>query len=133
MLMLHAYTSSTDLYWRIPDSNWQVHLEQCNRNLEKFHDPPQLRGNVNLSKLKTARNSVQKHQEKYLSHHRRTAMLGLLLNFYTWIHDSKPSKKTHVIWFIESPLKMIKNAFYFILKALFVLNIFKFYHDFLVV
>ena len=28
--------------------------------------------------------------------------------------------------FIESPLKMMKNAFYFILKALFVLKIYKF-------
>ena len=31
-----------------------------------------------------------------------------------------PSKKICVICFIESLLKMIKNAFYFILKALFV-------------
>ena len=30
------------------------------------------------------------------------------------------------ICFYESPLKMVKNAFYFILKALFVLKIFKF-------
>ena len=30
------------------------------------------------------------------------------------------------ICFIKSPLKMLKNAFYFILKALFVLKIFKF-------
>ena len=37
-----------------------------------------------------------------------------------------PSKKNCVICFIESPLKMMKNAFYFILKALFVLKIFKF-------
>ena len=37
-----------------------------------------------------------------------------------------PSKKICVIWFIESPLKMIKIAFYFILNALFVLKIFKF-------
>ena len=29
-------------------------------------------------------------------------------------------------WATESPLKMIKNAFYFTLKALFVLKIFKF-------
>ena len=36
-----------------------------------------------------------------------------------------PSKKICVICLIESPLKMIKNAFYFILKALFVLKIFK--------
>ena len=41
-------------------------------------------------------------------------------------------KKNCIICFIESPLKMMKNAFYFILKALFVLNIFKFCHDFLV-
>ena len=36
------------------------------------------------------------------------------------------SEKILVICFIESPLKMIKNAFYFILKAFFVLKIFKF-------
>ena len=37
-----------------------------------------------------------------------------------------PSNKILFIWFNESPLKMMKNAFYFILKALFVLEIFKF-------
>ena len=37
-----------------------------------------------------------------------------------------PSKKFCVICLIESSLKMMKNAFYFILKALFVLKIFKF-------
>ena len=36
-----------------------------------------------------------------------------------------PQKKSF-IYFNESPLKMIKNAFYFILRALFVLKIFKF-------
>ena len=36
------------------------------------------------------------------------------------------SKKNCVVCFIESPLKMMKNAFYFILKALFVFKIFKF-------
>ena len=40
--------------------------------------------------------------------------------------DSHIPKKNCVIYFIESPLKMMKNAFYFILKALFVLKIFKF-------
>ena len=34
--------------------------------------------------------------------------------------------KNFVISFIESPLKMVENAFYFILKTLFVLKIFKF-------
>ena len=42
-----------------------------------------------------------------------------------------PSKKFFVISFIKSPLKMIKNVFYFVLKTLFVLKIFSFYHDFL--
>ena len=37
-----------------------------------------------------------------------------------------PSKKNCVICFIESPLKIIKNVFYFILKALFVLKVFNF-------
>ena len=40
--------------------------------------------------------------------------------------DSHLPKNNCVISLIESPLKMIKNAFYFILKALFVLKIFKF-------
>ena len=38
-----------------------------------------------------------------------------------------PSKKICFICFIESPLKIMKNAFYFILRALFVLKIFKFF------
>ena len=36
-----------------------------------------------------------------------------------------PSKKNCVICWTESPLKMVKNAFYFILEALSVLKIFK--------
>ena len=36
-----------------------------------------------------------------------------------------PSKTGCVICLVESPLKVMKNAFYFILKALFVLKIFK--------
>ena len=36
-----------------------------------------------------------------------------------------PSKKNCVICFFEHPVNIMKNAFYFILKALFVLNIFK--------
>ena len=40
--------------------------------------------------------------------------------------DSHLPKKNCGICLIESSLKVIKNAFYFILKALFVLKIFKF-------
>ena len=37
-----------------------------------------------------------------------------------------PSKKVYFICSNESPLKMVKNAFHFILKVLFVLKIFNF-------
>ena len=36
------------------------------------------------------------------------------------------SLKSDFIWFNESPLKMMKNAFYFILRVVLVLKIFKF-------
>ena len=39
---------------------------------------------------------------------------------YTIKSGLSPSQKHCFIYFIESPLKMIKNAFYFILKALFI-------------
>ena len=37
-----------------------------------------------------------------------------------------PSKKTYFICFNKSPIKMIKNAFYFTVKAYFVLKIFNY-------
>ena len=40
--------------------------------------------------------------------------------------ELSPSKKIVFIYFNDSPLKIIRKAFYFILKALFVLKIFKF-------
>ena len=60
----------------------------------------------------------------------------LMLNFFggyilltlvieTLKSDSRLAKK-NFICITESPLKMMKNGFYFILKALFVLNVFKF-------
>ena len=42
------------------------------------------------------------------------------------LSPSQKKKKNHFICFNKSPLKMMKNAFYFIFKALFVLKIFKF-------
>ena len=42
------------------------------------------------------------------------------------LKSGSQTPKKRVIYFIESPLKMLKNAFYFTLKALFVLKIFKF-------
>ena len=40
--------------------------------------------------------------------------------------DSHIPKKFFIICFSDSPSKMMKNAFYFILKALFILKVFKF-------
>ena len=47
-------------------------------------------------------------------------------NLYSVNLDSHLPKYFFFICFNESPSKMMKNAFYFILKALFVLKIFKF-------
>ena len=41
-----------------------------------------------------------------------------------------PFEKNFVVCFIESPLKVMKNAFYFISKAVFVLKIFGFISSF---
>ena len=41
-----------------------------------------------------------------------------------------PSEKNFYICFNESPLKKLKNGFYFILKALFILKIFRFFSCF---
>ena len=55
---------------------------------------------------------------------------AFIRNFIFFIKSFKvglsPSKKICVICLIESPFKMMKNAFYFILIALFVLKIFTF-------
>ena len=46
--------------------------------------------------------------------------------------DSQLPKSFALFAFIESPLKMTKNAFYFVLKAHFFPKILKFYHEFLI-
>ena len=52
--------------------------------------------------------------------------LILIRTFQNWLKVGlSPSKKNCVIASLK-PLKIMKNAFYFILKALFVLKIFKF-------
>ena len=52
-----------------------------------------------------------------------------LMRFRGWALAIKvglsPSKKIYFVCFIESPLKIMKNAFYFILKAFFVLKTFE--------
>ena len=51
-----------------------------------------------------------------------------LISILKW--DSHLPKKI-IICFNDSPSKIMKNALYFILKAIFVLKIFKFLSDFL--
>ena len=56
------------------------------------------------------------------------SLLSLLLIILFWPLESNshlPDKIIHIC-FKESPLKMMKNAFYFISKALFILKIFNF-------
>ena len=50
---------------------------------------------------------------------------NLLLLLLLLLKSDPPSKKICVTCLIDSPLKLMKNAFCFILKALFVFKIFK--------
>ena len=76
--MLHANTSSPDVYWRIPNANWRAHLEQCHRNPDTLKGPdtmlnqsryPPHYGKVSTSaSWKTARTvECFDHREKYFS------------------------------------------------------------------
>ena len=53
-------------------------------------------------------------------------MMDLYKALETLKLDSHHPKKICIICLIENPLKMMKNGFYFILKALFLFKIFKF-------
>ena len=68
-----------------------------------------LRTEVSMSYL----SSFSRYQTKYV-------ICSYLDNW--WKIGPSPSKKNCVICFIENPLKMMKNIFYFILKALFILK-----------
>ena len=64
-------------------------------------------------------------------HHTSTPFFNFSDSFFFKIYSPPPLKKGGkglkcVIYFNDSPLKMIKNALYLILKAIFVLKIFKF-------
>ena len=48
-----------------------------------------------------------------------------ILVFAVVLSGVSPSKKNYFIFFNESPLKMMETTFYFLLKALLLLNIFK--------
>ena len=70
-------------------------------------------------------------EEKKVNQVLTVTLLQICLSLYVCMSENlkvglSPSKNMCVICLIESPLKMIKNAFYFILKVLFVLKIFKF-------
>ena len=54
------------------------------------------------------------------------AVVNVNLKLFAFKVGLSSSKKIRVICLIESPLKIMKNAFYFILRALSVLKIFEF-------
>ena len=54
------------------------------------------------------------------------SVLVLIISKVCFKVGLSPSKKVCVVCLTESPMKMMKNIFYFILKAFFVLNISKF-------
>ena len=56
----------------------------------------------------------------------RRIILALIFTLILIKVGPSPSKKVCFIYFNESPLKMMKNAFHFMLKALFVLKILKY-------
>ena len=82
-------------------------------------------------KPKLYKGSYEISFEKRYSSHKRSFNVPLFCTklsteYWNFKVGLSPSKNICVICLIESPLKMMKNAFYFILKALFVLKIFKF-------
>ena len=68
-----------------------------------------------LSKIYLSKNAKKICKPKHVKH----------VNYD--LSQLSPSEKKIVICLIESPLKLMKNAFYFILKALSILKIFKFF------
>ena len=75
--------------------------------------------------LKVVNSFYKKIDLGYLGLNKPQIVTNYCNMYFCWkiVLDSDPHlpKKNCIICFIESPLKMMKNAFYFILKALFVL------------
>ena len=80
---------------------------------------PRLSINLTAFTWQKSKRFIKEPHEKTTSNYFRTRWQSVK-------NGLSPSTKICVICFIESPLKMIKNAFYFILKALSFLKIFKF-------
>ena len=71
--------------------------------------------------------SIYLVQNRKSEHHHLMVNIWISLGSKFWFKVRlSPSKKIFFIYFDESPLKMMKNAFYFTLKAPIVLKIFKF-------
>ena len=102
--MLHANISSPDVCWRIPNTNWQAHLELCHRNPDTFERPDtmlnqsrypsQLRGNAHLCKLKTARTVESFSHREILSFQTNHYYLGSVFMVNLSLTIVKRSGKT---------------------------------------
>ena len=63
---------------------------------------------------------------KYLIFNQNTCKLFYFFRLYNLKDGLSPCRKSFFTCFIDGPSKMMKNAFSFMLKALFVLKIFKY-------
>ena len=77
-----------------------------------IYDSLYTEGNLKLSSKKTMQLLNIEHETKHVDNELKVGL--------------SPFKKKIVFSVIKSPLKMMKNAFYFIVKAFLVLKIFKF-------
>ena len=102
---------------------WQKNFFTCDR-FSKIGWARQLSMIINATFLPLAWNflftSLTQSSSKTLS------IQLFLCDWYLQGSWTLPSKINFVICFKDSPLKIMKNAFYFTLKALFVFKIFKF-------
>ena len=84
-------------------------------------------GGAHFLKYRKIRNFLILELESSVSRLIRNSFWGGLFYFsYLGLKsDSHLPKNNYAIWLIESPLKMMKNAFYFIWKAFSILKIFR--------
>ena len=87
-----------------------------------------IKSNVDEKRFNTMKNKIKPLCEtRWVEKHTAFEDLHLLYkHVLDYLKSNSQLSKKKIICFNDSPSKMMKNAFYFILKALFVLKIFKF-------
>ena len=90
-------------------------------NIETIFLPLLLFRKLHYIELEVIQNRVSDSFESEV----RGLQLGISVVAHSFKVGRSPSKEICFIYFNESPLKMMKNAFYVVLNFLFVLKIFK--------